>query len=189
LGKCQRIAEKPCSVFLVPIDFDSDYVPLEISFNLWSTIPKEYMVCSFRAVSIDRLSTVLLQGIDVEPTNAVIWVNVLDKALEYGGWPKLVMALDYEFLRRTFVELDADASEVELTSVQHDYPTVLKDGSKLFCSRLKEDAPQLNTPYELDSARWIPGDPWEALKGVFVFYRPKDLAEIENVRRQVMQKV
>jgi hypothetical protein len=188
LEKCELIPEKPCGVFFVAIDIVSDYVGWEATRNLRSQLPKEYMGLQFRAVSIDRLSTVLLRGIDVEPTNSVIWVNHLDKAMEYGGWPKLVMALDYRLLKWTCVELDANASEAELTSVRRDYPTVLKDGSKLFCSRLKADAPQLNTPYEFDSARWIPGDPWEALKGVFVFYRPKDLAEMENVRRQIIQK-
>jgi hypothetical protein len=156
--------------------------------------PKRILGLFVPGVSIDRLSTVLLRGIDVEPTNAVIWVNDLDKALEYGGWPKLVMAVDYKFLKRTFVELDANASEVELTSMRRDYPTLLRsiDGSKLFCSRLKEDAPQICTPYECDSARWIPEDPedpWVALNGVFVFYRPKDVAEVQNVRKQIMQKV
>jgi hypothetical protein len=190
LEKYQRISQKPCSVFLVQVDIVTEYVPSEISSALWSKLPDEYLGSLFRAVSKDRLSTVLRQGIDVEPTNAVIWVNHLDKALEYGGWPKLVMALDYKFLERTFVELDADASEAEVTAVRRDYPTISKrsDSSKLFYSRLKEDDPQLCTPYEFDSAWWIPGDPWKALKGIFLFFRPRVPADIENLRGQNLQK-
>ncbi|MDI1228245.1 MAG: hypothetical protein PSY14_11225 [bacterium] len=190
--KVELVTEKPCSVFLVLLNTDSDHVPRELSNDLqFSMIPREYMVNSFRGVSTDRLATVLKQGIDVEPTNAVIWVNDLDKALEYGGWPKIVMALDHECLKMTFVQLDANTSEDELMAVRREFPTVLKsaDGSTLWCSRLREDAPQINTDYEAYSARWIPGDPWRALKGIFVFHRPKDFAEIEILRRQLVQPV
>lgn len=188
----ELVAEQPCSVFLVLLNIDSDHVPSELSNTLeLSVIPTEYMGNMFRGVSTDRLATVLKQGIDVEPTDAVIWVNALDKALEYGGWPKIVMALDHEWLKMTFAELDANTSEDELKAVRREFPTVLRsaDGSKLWCSRLREDAPQIGTPYEAYSARWIPGDPWRALKGIFVFHRPKDLADIEMLRRQLLQPV
>jgi len=185
LEKCVRIAETPCNIFLVPIDIDSDWVPFEIGNDLeWSTFPEEYRGCLFRAVSLDRLSSVLREGIDVEPTNAVIWANGLDKALEYGDWPKLIMALDHNFMKKTYTELDANTSEQELAAVCRDYPTLVNqgEGSKLFFSRLKEDDPRLCSTYESFSAWWIPGDPWNALKGVFILFRPKHPADIERLR-------
>jgi hypothetical protein len=139
---------------------------------------------------MDRLPAVLGRGIDVEPTNGVIWVNFLSKALEYGGWPKLVMALDYKFMKRSFTDLEPNISEEDLALIRRDYPTLLKsiDGSKLYCSRLQEDAPQLNTAYEWDSAWWIPEDPLRALKGIFVLFRPTVSEDIESLHRINTQK-
>jgi hypothetical protein len=189
LQKCERIAKNPCSVFLVPVDIESEYMPLEVNNAICSIIPEEYSLCSFRAVSVDRLTAVVGTGIDVEPTNAVIWVNFLSKALEYGGWPKVVMALDHRFMKRSYIEIEADIAEEDLALIRREYPTLVRsiDGSKLYCSRLKEDAPQLNTAYEWDSAWWIPGDPLRALKAVFVFFRPKVSEDIENLHRIVAQ--
>jgi hypothetical protein len=52
-------------------------------------LPKHVYGADFRGMSIDKLPFVLKHGIDVEPTNSVIYVDCYDKALEYGGWPKL----------------------------------------------------------------------------------------------------
>lgn len=185
MEKCVRILKEPCNGFLIPINIDSDHVPSEIAGDLeWSTLPEEFRGCLFRAVSIDRLPTVLKHGIDVEPTNSVIWAIGLDKALEYGEWPKLVMALDHEYMKRTFAELDANASEEEQELVRRDYPTFVSQGEglKLFFSRLTEDDPQLCTNYEFYSAWWIPGNPWDALKGIFILFRPKQPDDIESLR-------
>jgi hypothetical protein len=57
------------------------------------------------------------------------------------------------------------------------------DGEKLYLSRLAENDPRLNTDYERAYARWIEGDPFEALRAVFLFVRPEDkslLVEILN---------
>jgi hypothetical protein len=32
-----------------------------------------------------------------------------------------------------------------------------------------------------------PGDPWQALKGIFVFYRPKYVSEVEKLRPKIVQ--
>jgi hypothetical protein len=85
----------------------------------------------FRGVGLDRLPTILATGVDVEPTTAPIWVSTFEKAWEYGGLPKVVMAFDGSHLER------------------------LPDTSA-------------NSPYEV-FARWIPGDPFDALLAVFVF--------------------
>src|SRR5262245_53739929 len=63
------------------------------------------VLCSFRAVGIDRLAIVLAKGVDVEPTNATIFVDFFSKAWEYGGWPKVVLAFDPSRLDRTWREV------------------------------------------------------------------------------------
>lgn len=127
----------------------------------------------------------LKTGVDVEPTNVVIWVNEVQKALEYGGWPKILMAFDSERLKRSWIEIDVSAPPEEIERIQRDYPTVIRDGDKLYCSRLPSDAPQLMTAYEFQHAFWIPGDPFEALKAVFIVFRPQDLDAVREALLRV----
>jgi hypothetical protein len=71
-------------------DRDAFYCRKEISmwfFPLIHSAPQcaDFEWALFRGVSSDRLDTILISGIDVTPTDAPIYANDLDKALEYGG--------------------------------------------------------------------------------------------------------
>jgi hypothetical protein len=140
-----------------PFDFQEVQ---NLEAEVWKTCGH---LCFFRAVSLDRLRVVVKTGVDVEPSNCVIWANGLDKALEYGNWPKVVMAFDSEHLKPSWIEKEASAPTDEIEKIIRDYPTVIPDGEKLHFSRLPSDAPQLMTVYEFQHAFWIPGDPFEAL--------------------------
>jgi hypothetical protein len=160
-----------------------DFSPLnfEVVHDLQKEIRKVCgRFCSFRGVSIDRLGGVLKTGVDVEPTDAVFWVNELQKALEYGGWPKVLMAFDSERLKRSWIEIDENAPAGEIGRIRRDYPTVIPDGEKLYCSRLPSDAPQLMTAYEFQHAFWIPGEALEALKALFIVFRPQDQDQVRE---------
>lgn len=127
---------------------------------------------SFRCVNADRLPVILRTGCDVEPSNAVMFVDhSASKALEYGDRANKVMLLfDGTQLRNSHREVPADFDPVELAELARDYPTrlVSEDGTHLWLSRLPEGNLRVNTPYEVEYARWIPGDPWKALQGVIV---------------------
>lgn len=143
----------------------------------------------YRGVEADRLSTILSAGIDVQPTDAVIYVSTLEKALEYGGLPKAVVALDPKRLERTWREVPADTEPDELASIRETYRTVLtsKDGNKLWCSRLHEADPRVTTSYEVSYARWIPGDPFDALRAVLVLgtqaFAESFISAVQGTRR------
>jgi hypothetical protein len=143
--------------------------------------------CEFRAVAIDRLGAVLQDGIDVYPTTNVIYAEFSSKALEYGGWPKVLLALRRDSLHRTFREVPADISEEDLEEVRREFPTIIKsvDGSKLWCTRLSEDDPRIASSYEVAYAWWIPGDAWSALKSVFILVRPEDDENFLSAYKQV----
>jgi hypothetical protein len=123
-------------------------------------------------------------GIDVVPADAVIYVNFLDKAWEYGGFPKLVLALKHDRLRTTFREVPVDTGAEELVELRKVYRTLLKsrDGRMLWLTRLPEGDRLIATPYETAYARWIPEHQFDSLLAAFVFARPKDEA-LESVRR------
>ena len=59
----------------------------------------------FRGVGLDRLPAILATGVDVEPATAPIFVSDFDKAWEYGGWPKVVMAFNGMHLEHTYREV------------------------------------------------------------------------------------
>jgi hypothetical protein len=54
------------------------------------------------------------------------------------------------------------------------------DGDTLWFSRLAPDAPGITTPYQVEYARWIPGDPFEALCAVLVFACEGDIDAVSN---------
>jgi hypothetical protein len=68
----------------------------------------------FRGVALSRLGTVLRQGIDVTPSHAPFYAEDFEKAWEYGGWPKMILALNPGQLDRTFREVASDAPLAEL---------------------------------------------------------------------------
>ncbi len=136
--------------------------------------------CTFRGVSLDRLGHVLAHGIDIWPTDDVIYTSFFDKAWEYGDFPKVILALDQRQLSQTFRVVPASTPEHELAELVQTFPTCLRiqDGSKLWLSRLDRDDPRIGSSYEMEYANWIPGNALECLQGVFIFTPEADEARI-----------
>lgn len=128
--------------------------------------PLEKFGMLFRAVSFDRLEDIKLNGVDVSPIDAPIFCDDLEKASEYGEWPKVVMGFDSAMLDRTYRQVDATIPEDELAHLQATFPTLEKstDGSKIWLSRLPSESRARTTHYERSYAYWIPGNPWDALR-------------------------
>lgn len=141
----------------------------------------------FRCVGLDRLPTILRSGCDVEPSNAVIFVgDSACKALEYGDRAaKVMLVFDAGQLRNCHREVPADHDAAELAELARDYPTrlVSEDGTHLWLSRLPEGSRRINTPYEVAYARWIPGDPFQALQAVVVLGH--DARMLDHVRQDM----
>lgn len=131
---------------------------------------------------MNSLPAVLQRGIDVSPTNAVIFVDHLEKALEYGGWPKVLMALKWDSIKRTFKQMPIGSSQDEVEAVRREFPTVLElNDRSLWCTRLPEDHPRIATDYEIAYARWIPGNPWDALRAIVLLGGPEDRPDFERL--------
>ena len=107
----------------------------------------------------------------MQPTSAHFYATQhVDKALEYGGAPKLLLLLDRSRLDRTYREVPADTdprARAELTTV---FPTVLPsaDGRQLWLSRLPATDQGVTGSYEAEYEYWIPGDAAQALLGCIV---------------------
>ncbi len=88
-----HIADKPVPTWLVDVPGgDKWFRPPFSSGDLVRTL--NLSGCTFRGVASDRLRAVLRSGIDVEPPDSRIFAGPFDKAWEYGGWPKMLLALD-----------------------------------------------------------------------------------------------
>ena len=175
------LCDGPIHVYFVVCPPDIFYPSTRVwETDLATTLLIDNHECEFRGVSCDRMRTVLTQGIDVTPTTSHFYAACPDKALEYGGWPKTLMALRRDCLKRTFIELPAGTSNEELAITRQEYPTMieLKDGSGYYFSRLAEDHVKFMTPYEWDYMWWIPGDPRAALKAVYILVRPEDASNL-----------
>ncbi len=125
----------------------------------------------FRGVGIDRLAQVLSTGIDVVPSDAPIFADRLDKALEYGGVPKVVLALDPTKLDRTFREVSANTDPDAIAELKKTFPTEIKSdcGTMLWLTKLSFEDRRATKSYERDYAWWIPGNSMEALRAVLLF--------------------
>ena len=166
----------PTWLVRVPDDNADETLSADV-IKLLVKIDRDLCGCSFRSVKLDRLHDVLRTGIDVTPTDSPIYAEFITKAIEYGGWPKVILALDSGQLDLTYREVSAFLPQVELAALTLHFPTVLKsiDGNKLWLSRLKEGDPRMESAYETHYARWIPGDPFKALKAIFLCARESDL--------------
>jgi hypothetical protein len=173
---------KPTPVYLVRHPPTPRSAPLDWSDLL--SLDGELGRCEFRGVGVDRLSTVLSTVIDVEPSTAPIYAGAIDKAWEYGGNPKVVLALLASELRRSWVEVEADTNE--LAAIRTDYSTVIPsdDGTRLWCSRLPADDVRVATSYEAAYCWWIPGDAFKVLRAVFIFVEATDSVEERELLMQ-----
>lgn len=151
-----------------------DSNPFDVQFLM--RLDRQLLGADFRSVSIDRLASVLESGIDVVPSTAPIYVDCFDKAWEYGGWPKVTLALHRESLEHTHREVSADIPAAELAELTQRFPTRLtsKDGRTLWLSRLPENDTNVSSTYECLYGRWIEHDAKDALMAVLLFARPED---------------
>ncbi len=140
---------------------------MSLVFNHKRLHPESSYTPSFRSADIDRLPYILAHGCDVDPTDTVLWVSRSpSKALEYGGETKVAMVFDARKLANSGQEVAADTASEELDRLSVQYPTLLEntDGQHLWLSRLLKSDRRCGTAYEEEYGRWIPGDPWAALR-------------------------
>jgi hypothetical protein len=127
----------------------------------------------FRGVSYDRLPAILATGIDVEPaTGDRTDIRVrLRQAWDYGDWPKVIMVFDGMHLGYTYRQITSDTPAEEVARLMMEYPTSIQDhsGERIWLTRLPETDSRAASSYEAEFARWIPGNPFDALRAVFVF--------------------
>ena len=102
----------------------------------------------YRGVTIDRLTRIMKNGVDVEPTDAPIFVSDFDKAWEYpsSDATKVVFGLRRSMLKPSWSLLSGDATAEEIAEVQRDYPYQHENGSHLWFSRIPEQGRNLRTP-------------------------------------------
>jgi hypothetical protein len=171
------VSEMPVPVWFVHLPGGQEWFRPPFDWDdLLPKLDEELLLCEFRGVSIERYEFILKHGIDVEPTNSVIFADGFDKAWEYGNWPKLILALDSAHLQRTFIKVAANISHEELQKLRQRFPTVVEsvDKTTLWLSRLPEGSRLMATPYEFGYAWWIEGNPFDALRALIIFARPED---------------
>lgn len=169
----EQVASFPCPVFAVTLpDKATEWSAL--SSRSWSIelyLRERGIRGLWHAASFDGLGAVASTGIEVTPTDATIYASdSLGKVLEYGGPEKLVLVFDPPALDRTYREVSADSPPAEIEALKVLFPFAMpsEDGAILWLTRLPEDDPRRATPYEWNYARWIPGDPFDALQAIVV---------------------
>ncbi|HEV8281550.1 MAG TPA: hypothetical protein VGQ02_06820 [Candidatus Limnocylindrales bacterium] len=174
------VTEVPKPLFLLACgDVDSNLPrigwleTLRSMCDLSSLSFEELVDSQYRSVTLGRLERVLSTGIDVEPPTAVFSTDSWDKALEYGGWPKLLLVLNQNLLAHSTVRVPADTPAERLEELRAVRPTLVPslDGRWLCLSRLTDH--RACDPYDIDFGRWIPGRPLDALRAAVVLSHPR----------------
>lgn len=167
-------------------------VPILMDFELMS-LKSLQVSLDFRCVAFDRLQTVLQTGVDVEPADMPIYVADYKKALEYGGSQKIMLVYDTQSLHRTYREVAVSTPDSELTELSNRFPTRLisEDGTRFWYSRLPEGHYALSSDYEIEYARWIPGDPFDALKAIILIgqFSEDDLKQVSTLYGNASQQI
>lgn len=121
-----------------------------------------------RGVGVDRLPIILDHGCDVLPTDSPIYVSDIVKAAEYGGEIMAMQFFDPARLQRTYKEVPVTVSETELRELAAIYPTRISMGDRFWLTKLKSTDRRAGSSYEVEFARWIPGDPLQALRMLWI---------------------
>jgi hypothetical protein len=190
---CTLVATSPRPLVVVGwqgawLDHEFDTAIMLLVTDLAELITGSGTCPCVRCVELERLETVLKSGCDVSPTDAVIWTDKFpSKSLEYGGDTKVMLILDMRKTKASYEEVAADIEPHQLEVLKADYPTAVisRDGTRIWLSRLPDQDRRVGSAYEIEHARWIPGDPFEALIGVLVLSRkPEETAAAVRGRCQ-----
>jgi len=144
----------PCLTFLAEkaLRRDSDDPPLR-----------------YRCVELSRLETIIRTGCDVVPSDSPIYAACLDKALEYGGYNRVVQVFDPQGLEKTFRKVRKSEAWELSEGFRLTYPSLKEmDGEWLWFSKLPPGDFRIGTAYETEYSFFIPGDPLKALLMVFL---------------------
>lgn len=139
------------------------------------------MLAQYRAVSWNRLPTVLRSGVDVEPSDAPLYLSDWEKAWEYGGFPKVVFALTTSTLKRSFHSLPPDADVAEIARWQRTFPHRLDLPSGMIWLTLFDPKKSSGPAYEVAHGWYVPGDPATACVGVFLHGSEDHVAEARDL--------
>jgi hypothetical protein len=74
------ISSTPCDIFFA--NYNPDVAVKLIENSICDALLEDYFDCEFRGLSLDSLPAILEAGIDVRPTNSIIYASFPDKALE-----------------------------------------------------------------------------------------------------------
>lgn len=123
----------------------------------------------FRCVALTRLGRIIRTGCDVVPSNAPIYAACSGKALEYGGFNKVLQVFDPTKLEKTFTKVHKSEAPDVLEPLYQSHPSVkVMDGDWLWFSKLPPGDFRIGTAYEIEYSFYIPGDPLEALLMIFL---------------------
>lgn len=143
---------------------------------------------TMRGVEIGRLPAILSQGIDVDPTDGVIYCEMGGKAYEYGGFPKVILVLRYandagqQVTFPAFRTVFPDSSPESIAEAQKLYPFEIGRDSADRERRCRvEPQSQAVENYLATYGYFIPGDAWDALAAVFVFGTREQLDEARTI--------
>jgi hypothetical protein len=174
----------PVPVFLVRYDGSFD-LPSALSTFLedllrahGEAVYGRALSLGFRTVGFDQMEQVLERGCDLNPVDAPMFVAELEEALDIEAADRFVLGFDRDVLRPTFEEVPTTTPPDEIARLKAIYPTYeyALDGETIWFSRLDEKDPRRTTLYEAAYGRYIPSDPWQALKALIVLVHGRDPA-------------
>lgn len=146
----------------------------------------------FRGTSLDRLPTILTTGVDVTPTDAIIYCAELEKAYEYGKGTRVIAAYRWgkpgpdgtkvRVMGRAIVHVFDDTSPETRAEYEISHPYVLPTQPGAPQSRCRvEPETAARRGYLGPYGKYLTGDPFDALVAILIYGSPEGLADARAV--------
>lgn len=135
-----------------------------------------------RGTEFRNLKMVLSSGVDRDPPSEGFWAADIGKALEYGGWPKLLLGFDPARVERSWAEAElAATSEDDVNALKKAFPYQLSshDGARIWFSHISIPTPgsvvslDSHLQYERDFGWRLRSPGLDALRFLMLIYRMK----------------
>ncbi|WP_027137402.1 hypothetical protein [Gaetbulibacter saemankumensis] len=137
----------------------------------------------FRGTDFSRLTYVINHGVEGENPTDAFWAIPfsIDKALEYGGYPKMLLCYDFEQCQRSYERIkNTDENAVQISKLKNTYKSFLysKDNKEIWFSMFGDNDERnynrIGTPYEMSYGYYIPKNQKKALKYIVAIASGKD---------------
>ena len=192
LSYISAIIENKIPLFLIGLEPENSTKNVsnnQLGDFIGNNVLKKDILNVYRGTDFSRLEFVLKHGVEGEnPTDAFWAIPIgIDKALEYGGYPKILLCYDFKQCKKSYeIVKNSNENAAQISKLKNIYKSSLysKDNKEIWFSMFPENDKRndnrIGKPYEMEYGYYIPKDQKKALKYIVAIAYGEDwLSQLE----------